>query len=93
MNPFGMSYEEQKARGEKIYNTRIRLLISPDDEHKYVMIDVLTGDYEIGDNSTKAGLILRQRRPDAVIHTMRRHHTYVGRLRSSRRVRILGDAQ
>ena len=76
-----MSYEEQKRRGEAIYNAQIRHLIGPEDEGKYVVVDVLTGDYEIHENSGTAGFRLHERRPDAVIHTMRRHKTDVIRIR------------
>ena len=71
-------YEEKKRRAEEIYESRIRHLIGPEDEDKYVVIDSLTGDYEIHENSATAGRKLRVRRADAVIHTMRRHKTYVG---------------
>ena len=75
-------YEEQKRRGEEIYEAQIRHLVGPEDEDKYVMVDVLTGDYEIHANPAIAGSKLRERRPDAVIHGIRRHVTYVGRMPS-----------
>ena len=79
-----MPYEEQKRRGEEIYAAQIRHLVGPEDEGKYVMVDVLTGDYEIHENPAIAGIKLRERRPDAVIHGIRRHVTYVGRMPSMR---------
>ena len=84
---------KQKKRGEEIYNAQIRHLISDIDVDKWVMVDVLTGDYEINENSATAGRILRERRPDAVIHGMRNHETYVGRLRSPRRIRYSRNGQ
>ena len=81
-----MPYEEQKRRGQAIYDAQIRQLIAPEDEGKYVLVDVLTGDYEIDERSVEARVRLRKRRPEAVIHTMRRHKTYVGRAISPRRV-------
>lgn len=81
-----MTYEEQKRRGEAIYGSQIRHRIAPEDEGKFVLVDVLTGDYEIAERSVEARVKLRQRRPEAVIHTMRRHKTYVGRIRSPRRI-------
>ena len=93
MNVFGMPYEEQKKRGEAIYDAKIRHLISEADEDKCVNIDVLSGDYEINENSATAGRILRERRPDAVIHTIHRHRTYVGRLRSPRYLSLSKGAQ
>ena len=86
-----MSYEEQKQRGEAIYDAQIRHLIAADDERKFVLVDVLTGDYEVAERSVEARVKLRQRRPGAVIHTMRRHKTYVVRLRSPRRIVRKGE--
>ena len=81
-----VTYEEQKRMGENIYDAQIRHLIAPEDEAKFVLVDVLTGDYEVAARSVEARIKLRQRRPEAVIHTMRRHKTYVIHLRSPRRI-------
>ena len=81
-----MTYEEQKQRGESIYDAQIRHRIAPEDEGKFVLVDVLTGDYESAERSVEARVNLRQRRPEAVIHTMRRHKTYGRRIRSPRRI-------
>ncbi len=79
-------YAEQKRRGQAIYDAQIRHLISPDDADKFVKIDILTGDYEIHENPATAGRKLRERRSDAVIHTIHRGQSDVVRLRSPRRV-------
>ena len=76
-----LRYDEKKRLAEEIYEARIRHLVGPEDELKYVKIDVTTGDYEIHENSATAGRKLRTRRPNAVIHTMHRHKTHVIRLR------------
>ncbi len=81
-----MSYEEQKRRGEAIYEDKIRPQIGPEDDLKFVLVDVISGDYEIAERSAEARVKLRKRQPAAVIHTMRRHETYVVRLRSPRRI-------
>ena len=75
--PGKMTYEEKKQRGEAIYAAEIRQHIGPEDEKKYVQIDVISGDYEVDENSIAAGRRLRARRPDAVIHTMINHRTRV----------------
>ncbi len=80
-------YEEKKRKAEEIYEAEIRHLIGPEDEDKYVKIDVLTGDYEIHENAATASIKLRERRPDAVIHTMHRHKTRVIRWVTPRIVR------
>ena len=79
-----MPYSEQERRGEAIYEAQIRQHIAPEDASKFVLIDVLTGDYEIDERSAPARIRLRERRPDAVIHTMRNHKTLVVKALSPR---------
>ena len=86
-------YEEKKRKAEEIYKAQIRHLIGPEDVDKWVVIDALSGDYEIHENSATAGINLRTRRPDAVIHTVRGHKTYIGHWHSPRRVREEKAAQ
>ena len=82
--PVKMAYPERKQRAEAIYDAQIRQQIAPEDEDKFVKIDVLSGDYEVDENSIAAGRRLRERRPDAVIHTMHHHRTRVVKVRSPR---------
>lgn len=84
--PGKMSYAEQKRRGEAIYDAQIRHRLAPADSGKSVLIDVISGDYEVDARAARAIIRLRERRPDAVMHEMRHHRTYVGRLRSPRRI-------
>ena len=86
MDSLEKRYEEVKKRAHQIYEAKIRPQLAPGDEDRYVKIDVLSGDYEVGDNSAATRRKLKERRPDAVIHTMHRHRSYVGYLRSPRRI-------
>ncbi len=79
-------YAEVKRRAHEIYEAQIRPRLAPGDEDRYVKIDVLSGDYEIGDNSAATRNKLKERRPEAVIHTMQFHQSYVGRLRTPGRI-------
>lgn len=79
-----MAYPERKQRAEAIYDAQIRQHIAPEDEDKFVKIDVLSGDYELDENSIAAGRRLHARRPDAVIHTIQHHRTPVVKLRGPR---------
>ena len=54
-------YEEQKRRGHEIYDAEIRHLICGEDADKHVMIDILSGDYEIGENQATTMRLLRER--------------------------------
>ena len=77
-------YAEQERRAHVIYEAKIRPAMTPADADQYVMIDILTGDYEIG--KSRAALIraLRERRLDAVMHCIHRHQSYGERIRSPR---------
>ena len=66
-----MPCEEVKRRAHEIYAAKVRSRLAPGDERRYVKIDVRSGDYEIGDNSAETRIKLRERRRDAVIHTIR----------------------
>lgn len=79
-------YPEKQRKAHAIYAAKIRPLLAPGDEDKYVMIDIVSGDYEIGENRATLVRILRERRPDAIMHTIHRHQSYQGRIRSPRRV-------
>ena len=91
--PGKMSFEERERRALEIYESKIRPLMEPGDESKYVKIDVLSGDYEIGENSATAGRILRTRRPGGVISTIHGHRPRVIKLRSPRRIVRVSKAQ
>ena len=88
-----ISYAEQQRRAHVIYNAKIRSLISDENADKHVMIDILSGDYEIGENQATTMRHLRERQPDAVMHHIHRHKSYVGRVRSPRRLRKTEENQ
>ncbi len=91
--PGKMSFEERERRAQAIYDSSIRHLIGPGDTRKYVMIDVLSGDYEIGENSIETGHKLRARRPGGVISTFQNHCPRVIKIRSPRRITRVSKTQ
>ena len=54
------------ARGEEIYQEQIKPLLEPQEKGKFVVIDILSGDYEIHKEHVTASKRLRERRPDSV---------------------------
>ena len=80
-------YTEKQRRAHAIYEVEIRPQMTPADEDKYVMIDIVSGDYEIGENRGTLIRVLRERRPDAVMHCIHRHQSYRGRFRGPRSLR------
>ena len=62
---------EDEQRAQIVYDTRIRPILRPEDDGKYVAIAVESGDYEIDANDFLAGDRLRSRQPEARIWMMR----------------------
>ena len=63
--------EDIESIGTAIYEEKIRFLVEPGDEGKFVVIDVRSGDYEIDERSGSAIGRLLERRPGAHICTVR----------------------
>ena len=57
--------DDVPARGRAIYNEMIKDTLGPENKGKLVVIDVNSGDYEIGDDDLTTTLRLRERRPNA----------------------------
>lgn len=58
--------------GEKIYREKIKSQLPPSEKGKFVIIDVVSGDYEIAEELLTASNRLRERQPTAV--------KYIGRV-------------
>lgn len=71
------SKEEFARRGDLIYERDIEPRLCPEDRGKYVMIDIETGDYEIGADEIETTHRLRARMPDAQIWSKRVGYRYV----------------
>lgn len=59
------SREEFARRGQEIYEQVVRPALQPDDEGKFVAIDIDSGSYEIDGNDYAAVERLLKRLPDA----------------------------
>ena len=58
--------DEVCDRGEKIYEERIKHLVEPDQNGKFIVIDIESGDYEIDEDEIVADERLYKRLPNAV---------------------------
>ncbi len=66
------SGEEIANRGRELYDQRIRTLVETDENiGKIVSIDIVTGDFEIGDDLIATGDRLFARHPRAAIFGVR----------------------
>ena len=57
--------------GSRIFDQHVRPVLRPEDDGKYVAIDVETGEYEIDEDDYAAVARLRSRKPAAEIWLMR----------------------
>ena len=60
------SIDEVCDRGERIYEERIKALVEPQENGRFIVIDIESGDYEIADDGMDASRRLRERRPHSV---------------------------
>jgi len=62
---FGMSSKELAQRGEEIYHQLIRPKLTEADRGKCIVIDVDSGDYQIGKDTIETIPLLKARHPNA----------------------------
>jgi hypothetical protein len=79
------SKKEFARRGDAIYEEDVRPRLKPDDEGKFVAIDIESRRYELDRDELKAGSRLRARIPEAQIWTVRVGHRSVHRIGGRRR--------
>jgi hypothetical protein len=63
--------DEISRRGREIYERRVRPELSPADEGRHVVVDVVTGDYAVADSALSAAKTALARRPHAVLFGIR----------------------
>ena len=77
-----IDFDKCRELGWKIYNTKIKHLVEPQEKGKFLVIDVITGDYAVNRDLIVAEDELSARRPDGVIYTIRVGHPAPFRLPS-----------
>ena len=63
--------DELASLGKDIFDRKVQPGLRPEDDGKFVAIDVKTGDYEMGEDDYKVIANLRSRNPAADIWLMR----------------------
>ena len=63
--------EEIGRRGQALYDQRIRARVEPENNGKFLVLDVETGDYEIDERHMAATKRLRARRPTGILYGIR----------------------
>lgn len=67
--------EEIARRGNEIYQRNIRSQVMPQHKGQFLILDILSGDYEIDADDMSAEERLRARRPDGVLFGLRIGYT------------------
>jgi hypothetical protein len=73
------SKEEFAQRGDEIYERKVRPYIKKNDEGKFVVIDIETGDYEIDNDELAAYDRLVSRNPEAQVWVLQVGSRYARR--------------
>ena len=63
--------EEVGRRGEEIYQQKLRARVEKQHFGDFLVVDILTGDYEIDRDDLTASDRLRAKNPDAVMYGLR----------------------
>lgn len=66
-----IDFDKCSELGWKIYNAKIKHLVEPQEKGKFLVIDVMTGDYAVNRDLIAAEDELEERQPDGVIYTIR----------------------
>jgi hypothetical protein len=77
--------EEFAQRGDSIYDTQIHPLVHPEDNGKYVLIDIDSGEYEMDTDEIAASDRLLARRPNAQVWLVRVGSRFARRFATGRR--------
>ena len=69
------SLEEIGRIGEDVYHRDIRSHVMPQHKGEFLVLDIETGDYEMGTDDLQTEKRLRARRPDGVLYGVRVGYT------------------
>jgi hypothetical protein len=84
--PITLTREEIARRGREIYDSDIRPRVESDNTGRFLVVDVLSGAFEIADTDRLASDQLKARRPDAVVYGVRIGHQTAYRIGGRSRI-------
>jgi hypothetical protein len=76
--------EEIAAKGRAIYESRLRTQLERDNVGRFLVIDIETGEYEIGDDDLETSLRAQGKNPSGVRFGMRIGHRSSGSIGGKR---------
>jgi len=74
------SAEETVRRGQEIYERDIRNRVEDTEHGKYVLIDIETGQYQVGEDYHSTARSMLATKPDAALCALRVGYPAVGRI-------------
>ena len=77
--------QEICERGRELYEARLKDELDPEQRGRFVVMDVISGDYLVGDDHAELSRELQERRPGAPLYAKKIGYRAAGRLRSLRR--------
>lgn len=75
-----MTGSEIIARAREIYDKQLKGAVEPDNRGKYIVIDVRSADYAIGDDYLALSKLVRSRHPEANLATLKIGSRTIGRI-------------
>ena len=75
-------YQKRRELGWKIYEEKIKHLVEPQDHGKFLVLDVITGDYSVNLDLILAEDELKSRQPEGAFYIFRVGHRAPFRLPS-----------
>ncbi len=71
MSGRGYTKEEVVRLGREIYEREIRERVEPEHDGEFVVVDVESGSYEVGESDVEASDLVLRKNPDAVLYFLR----------------------
>lgn len=71
MNLNNMTPDEVRRQGDAIYAEQIRPHIEPQNAGKIVVLDLESGDYEMGEDDLTVSEIARKKHPNGILYVVR----------------------
>ena len=66
-----VSPEQVSEKGEEFYKNKLKSILEPIDNGKFVAIEIISGDYFIGNSILEALDAAKKKYPDRLFHTIK----------------------
>lgn len=80
MKRHGLAKEEVVRLGREMYEREIRAKVEPEHDSEFLIVDVVTGSYEVDESDVAASDRALEKNPDAVLYLMRVGHPIAYRI-------------